>query len=250
MAFDWLGTFNKSQFDRFAAFAEAQLGVLAGRILHLQYEILRVGRLSFSYDANGTPKAYDTGGPNTYIGKLIAAYEVLGGNALYDLNVRDMAQAVYLLPAGEMSPPQLMSNGEVMGQPGLADGPSAMLIQQARSWLPEAMDYRRERIERQIRRMVDYVDQLEAEMDLLDKMAASTTTKGSLQNIFAAINDLFHDPIYRTIYDDRGKDPHGKLTYAPFKPYSDDGKSEDREPSLIYGRDDGGATVPGEGSSV
>jgi hypothetical protein len=212
----------------------------------LQYEQARVGILSFSYDANGTPQKYDTGGSDTYIGKLMAAYEVLGGNALYDLNIRSLAQAVYLLPAGEMLPPQLMSNGEVVGQVGLADASSAELMQQAREWLAEVLEYKRDYIERKIRRAVDYSDQLDAEITQLQTIAGGADVEGSLENLFKSVQDLFNDPLYRAIYDDKGKDPHGKLAYAPYKPYSDNVEGT-REPSKTYGRDEGGATVPGQG---
>ena len=247
MAFDWLGTFNKSQFARFSAFVQDQLGDIAARLLHLKYEQQRVGVLTIQYDANGTPLKYDTGGRDTYIGKLLAAYEVLGGNVQFDLNVRTRDQAVFLLATDEMTPPQLMSNGEVMGQPGLNDATTANLVQAARAWLPGVLEYRREYLERKIRRMVDYVDQLQAEIDQLGVIQGDVTVDGSLANITKSVEDLYADKTYRAIYDDSGKDPHGKLTYAPFKPYSDEGtKAGDRAPSDIYGRDDSGAMVPGE----
>lgn len=247
MAFDWLGTFNRSQYDRFKAFVQAQLGDIAARVLHLQYEKLRIGKLSFSYDKNGTPTSYDTGGKYTYIGKLIAAYEVLGGNAQFDLNLRTRDQAVFLITASELTPPMLMSNGEIMGQPGLNDLTSANLIQSSRAWMPGVLDYKREYLERKIRRAIDYADQLQAEIDQLGVITGDVSVKGSLANTLKAIEDLFHDKGYRAIYDDNKKDPFGKLTYSPFKPYSDEGtKPGDREPTDIYGRDDSGAMVPGE----
>lgn len=219
MAYDFRGTFNKSQFDRFAAFARAQIETAGLRLRHLVREQIRVGFLTFKYDAGGVPQSFSTS-TASYIGRLVAAYEVLGGQVLYDLQVRSMSQAVYLLPGTENAPPQLMSNGEVIAAKGLADASTAVQIQRARQWIDGSLHYRREYLEHKIRRALDYADQLKSEIDLLQEITADGETEGSLEFIFAEINSLFGDFQYRVIYDDQGTDPHGKLTYSPFAPYS------------------------------
>ena len=243
MSFDHLGTLNKSQFDRFAAFARAQLPTVDARIAHLQREILRIGKLVFSYDDGGIPIGYTAEPRNSYVGRLVAAYEVLGGDVLYDLHVRTRAQAVFVIKADVTSSPQILSNGEVMSQAGLSDYPSARLMQSARTWLPEVLDYRREYLERKVRRAIDYIDQLNQEVDMLKLIKASDGTLNSLENIFKEMSDLFSDPTYRAISDDHGRDPFGKLTYAPFLPYEPGPK---RAPMNVYGRVNEGTVVPGE----
>lgn len=244
MAWDFKGTFNSSQFTRFVAFARAQKADLAGRINHLAFEQTRVGSLAFAFDSGGVPTTYvpdDT----SYIGKLVAAYEVLGGDPFFDLNIRSKAQAVYLLAGDEGTPAQLLSNGEVLPKPGLADAKSAELMENARAWLDDTTDFRRDYLEHKIRKAVDYAEQLEDEINYLTLVASAGDVEGSFENVFTLITDLINDPVYRAIYDDKGKDAMGKKTYAPFKPYA---AGPDRAPDDLYGRDTGitGAIDPGE----
>ena len=248
MAYDFLGTFNKSQFERFATFARAQLLTVPLRLRHLVYEQTRIGSLSFTYDAGGIPLSFTPPSKTTYLGKLVAAYEVLGGQVKYDLQVRTLNQAVYLLAGTETSAPQLMSNGEVMSPKGLGDGRSAVLMQKAREWLYGPLQFRREYLEHKIRRAIDYTDQLQYEVDLLNKIGNEATTPNSLEFIFGQIGELFTDTQYRPIYDDKKKDEHAKLAYAPFYPYSTTGADPANIPedAAGYGRDLDGAKVPGE----
>lgn len=246
MAYEFLGTFNTSQYARFAAFARAQTQDVLGRILHLTAEQFRVGKLAFGYDPGGAPIGYVPTPKKSYLGRLLACYEILGGNALYDLNVRSMSQPVFLLAGSETKPAQVLSSGEVMSLPGQADGDSAVLMQAAREWMPEVMQYKRDYLERKIRRCLDYSDQLQTEIDVLQVIIAAKEKGGSLEYIFAQIDQLIADPTYRAIYDDQGDDPLGKKAYAPYKPYFG---GPDVVPSETWGRDEGGTTAPGEGSA-
>ena len=95
MSHDFLGTFNKSQFDRFLAFARSQLPLIDARLLHLNAELARVGIVIFRYD-NGVPLGYAADPPQSYLGKMLAAYEVLGGNPFRDLRVRLRTDPVFI----------------------------------------------------------------------------------------------------------------------------------------------------------
>lgn len=244
MAFDWKGTFNRSQFKRFEAFARAQKQDLPGRILHLKTEQQRIGELAFAYDADGVPSRY-VPSDESYIGKLVAAYEVLGGDPFYDLNIRSKRQAVFLLAGDAATPAQVFSNGEVLGLPGRADAQSGELTENAREWISDVLNYKRAYLERKIRRAVDYAEQLQEELDYLLLIASASDVEGSFDNVANQIHLLINDPNYRAIYDDKGKDPWGKKTDAPFKPYS---AGPDRAPDDFYGRDTGttGVLDPGE----
>ena len=249
MAFDWRGTFNKSQFDRFAAFARAQVDGVAPRIRHLTYEKSRLGSLTFEFDAGGIPLSFTASdSKTTYIGKLVAAYEVLGGQVTYDLQVRTLVQAVYLLPGSENIAPQVMSNGEVLSARGLADAQTAVLVQRAREWMDGPLRYRREYLEQKIRRALDYAEQLQSEIDLLQRMTRGADVEGSLENIVATVTDLFTDTQYRPVYDDKGEDEHGKLTYSPFAPYSttDADPANVGDPAYQFRRDLEGALKQGQ----
>lgn len=218
MAFDWLGTFNKSQLDRFLAFARSQAPLLDSRLLHLQAEMVRIGSVTFSYEG-GVPKEFVAEPPDSYIGKLVAAYEVLGGNPFQDLRFRTKADPVFTVRATEATPVQYMSNGEVIGARGLADAPSAEMMRSAKTWLNETLKTRFDRLERKIRRAMDYSDELQNEIDTLTALKQVATADGSLEQIASSMTQLLTDPNYRAIFDDAGADPFGLTSYAPFSSY-------------------------------
>lgn len=218
MAFDFLGTFNQSQLTRFMAFARAQLPLVDTRILHLAAEQNRLGAVVFKYEG-GIPVGYSADPSESYLGRLLAAYEVLGGNPFHDLRVRFRTQPIFLVRGTESTPAQYMSNGEVVGAKGLADAPSAVLMGRARVWLEDAIQGRFGSLERKIRRSLDYADQLQQEMDMLTRIKATVEVEGSFEEIAMQLNELMSDPNYRAIFDDQGKDPFGFTTYAPFSAY-------------------------------
>lgn len=242
MGFDFLGTFNKSQFDRFVAFAKAQLPLIDARILHLEAEIRRVGVYVMKFD-KGKPIGYVATPSDSYLGKLTAAYEVNGGDPFYDLQIRTMSDPVFLMKGTETKAPTMMSNGEPKTAPGLADAESAIMMQKARGWLDETLRHNRDRLEHKIRRVVDYGDQLNSEIAALKLIRQGVSVDDSLENVISEVYQLFTEGKYRAIYDDKGKDPFGKLTHAPFTSYNPGGK---KPPTDGPERGDDGAFEPGE----
>lgn len=245
--FEWLGTFNKSQFDRLVAYARARLPLIDARIRHLTIEQQRVGTLQFVYDTAGKPVAYTTGGAgagSTYIGKLMAAYEVLGGDPFYDLQVRSRNDPVYRLKGTETATAKILSNGEPMPQAALADAPSGNAVRAIKAWIADDLE-RLERLERKVRRMVDYSDQLQDEIDALDAIRKSVETDGSLENLVGAVQHLLTDPTYRAIADDAGRDPFGKYIYAPMSSY-EPGGARTAAPGVSVKRTASGYVVVGE----
>lgn len=218
MAFDHLGTFNRSQFERFLAFARAQLPQVPDRIQHLKAEIQRVGSVVFRYD-QGVPKGYAADPPESYLGKLLGAYQVLGGNPFLDLRIRLRADPVFLLRGTETTTPQLMSNGEIVGAKGLSDAPTSELMRSARAWVDDAIVSRFESLERKIRHQMDYSDEMQAEVVRLTTIRLAVETTGSLEYIAAQINQYLADQNYRAVYDDGGADKFGFFVYAPFSSY-------------------------------
>jgi len=252
MAFDFLGTFNTSQFNRFMAFARSQTADIARRLAHLNYEKKRMGSLTFEYDEGGVPTSYVVSGvSSSYIGRLVAAYEALGGQVEFDLQVRTRDQAVYLMEGDEVTPPQFMSNGDVVGTRGLDDKDSAELIRRSRTWMQPALHYRREYLERKVRRAIDYVDQLDDEIQTLSIIVQPDTTEYSLAYIAKEVGKLLTDTEYRSIFDDRGQDPHGKTVYAPLLAYSRaNGATTQPSDPTFAGRDDDGYVYPGDEGDV
>ena len=244
MAFDFKGTFNFSQLKRFEAFARAQKADLVGRITHLVAEQQRIGALSFAFSASGVPSLY-VPEDGSYIGKLVAAYEVLGGDPFFDLNIRTRSQAIFLKAGDETTPGQVLSNGEILGTPGKADAQSGELMDDLRGWMYDAQEYKREYLERKIRRAVDYAEQLSDEITLLTTIASAVDVEGSFENVFSLLTQLINSPTYRAVYDDKGKDPMGLKTEAPFKPYA---AGPLRAPDDLWGKNTGttGVIEPGE----
>jgi len=225
VSYDFLGTFNKSQFDRFIAFARSQVPYVEARINHIRREQVRIGSLSFTFDANNLPSEVVANPTTSYLAKLLAAYEVLGGNPFLDLRSRTMDQAVFVRKGSETLPASMMSSGEVLPTKGLRDAFSAELVRSLRGPLQETLHRRFEALERKIRRSLDYSDQLTKELVTLQLYQEVGTLEGSLEFVADQVQNLLGDPTYRAIYNDNGTDPLGLNTYAPFSQY-------DVEPSV------------------
>lgn len=242
MAFDFLGTFTKSQFDRFSAFVRAQVQLIDGRIAHLKAEQVRVGNLAFAFDQGGAPTGMAADPPTTYCGKLFGVYEALGGDAQFDLQVRSTGQGVFLLKGDETTLPQMMSSGDIVGGAGLSDAETSELMGQTRSWAQDTLLYRREALERKIRRAIDYTEQLQTEINQLTAMKADVTVNGSLEFLIAGINQFVGDSRYFAASDDTAQpDPYGKKAYSKIAAYE---PGPDRTEVDNYERTYGGETVP------
>jgi hypothetical protein len=243
MAFDFLGTFNQAMFDRLRTFIQSQAPIINSRISHLEAEAARIGVIQFKYD-QGVPLGV-VSDSTSYIGKLLAAYEVLGGNPLVDLRVRLSTDPVFILSGSVDTGPNTMSNGEVIGAKGLNDGDSATLNRQFRSAFDATIERRFDYLERKIRRALDYYDQLQAEIQQLQKLVTGLTeadfasigqitgaqfasgkfslnipVDGSLGNLITQITQLLNDPTYRAITPDTSRHAElGRDVYAPFSSY-------------------------------
>ena len=247
MAFEFGGTFNRSMFDRYMKFARSQTVMTASRIAHLNAEKQRVGVPTFKFDDKGSVLGYTASPPTSYVAKLLSAYEAQGGDPYLDLAIRLKDDPLYRLRGDHSGMSQLMSNGEVIGQNGLADAESAKLMHKAKEWLYVTLDYRMGSLERKIRRALDYYDQLDDEILLLKAIMASADTEGSLEYIANEIMDLITDGTYRVIYDDKGTDPEGKNVRAGFSSF-DSGPATSNEALAGYGprRQDDGFKNAGE----
>lgn len=219
MAHDFLGTFNASQLNRLLAFVRGQLPEVEAKIQHIRAELGRTGSLSFSFGADNVPHAVTANPADSYLGKLLAAYEVLGGNPFFDLRSRNKSQAVFVVQGTPANPSTSMSHGEVMGARGLQDAFSAELVRKLRRPVQDTLDYRFTLLERKIRRALDYTDQLRDELAELESMRAAATVEGSLEFTANQVQQLIGNRNYRAIYDDQGSDPLGLNTYAPFSQY-------------------------------
>jgi hypothetical protein len=220
LAYNFGGTLTATQFARFKTYVRNQVQLIDARIDHLKAERDRIGNLAFAYDSGGLPTAFANDPPMTYCGKLFGAYEALGGDVEFDLQVRSVSQPVFLLKGDETRPAQMMSNGEVLGVAGLSDAESALYMQKIRGWLGGDLQRRRESLERKIRRAIDYAEQLDAEINELELLKASADTDGSLEFYIKQMDALANDRRYMAITNDTDNpDPHGKFAHAPVAGY-------------------------------
>jgi hypothetical protein len=243
MSFEFKGTFNRSQFERLRTFLAGQLQDVTGRIQHLQYEAERVGQLFFKYDSEGILQGWEVQPGDSYLDRLLKAYEVAGGDVLYDLNCRVREDPVFRRRGTEVDESQLMSNGEIIGVPGLADALTGGFVQALRDPHTDVVRWRRDYLERKIRRMLDYYDQIQTEIQDLTASLGDATTNGSFLWWVESVNIFIDDPEYRACYDDAGSDPHGKLVYAPFSAYD---VGPERGPARSTQRQTGGVVKRGE----
>jgi hypothetical protein len=219
LAFDFLGTFNKSQLDRLLLFLRSQTSLIEARVNHLESEKMRIGQIIFKHQPDGSIVGYSTEPKDSYIGKLFAAYEALGGDPFRDLDIRLRNDPVYKLSGTEINAPEKMSNGEVIGAPGLADAQSAEYVRNLTSWANDTLQWRRERLERKIRRAVDYYDELDREVLALGTINMGETFAKSIEGLAKELVNLINAHDYRAIYDDKGSDPGAKNTGAPLASY-------------------------------
>jgi hypothetical protein len=260
MAFDFLGTFNAAQYERLSGFIRSQVKFVEARVNHLEAEKIRVGQVIFRFD-QGVPIGYAGDPPESYLGKLLSVYEVLGGNPGVDLRVRLPTDPVFMLPGDEVTSPHTMSNGEAIGGKGLSDADSAELVRSYRASFNDTIYRRFDALERKIRRAVDYADQLEEEIAGLKKLVVSFTAEdfatvgqisaeqfqtgnfslnlpqdGSLANLESQIRQLIADPNYRALTTDAGENAElGLDVYAPFSAY-DIPEGTGQDPSLVVPR--------------
>jgi hypothetical protein len=206
----FLGTFNQAQYERFADFARSQLTTINDRIQHNNAEITRIGKVVFRYK-RGVPQGLTADPEDSYMAKLLAAYEVLGGNPFIDLRTRDRTDPIFIEGTDETQSPHSMSNGEPIGERVKADAASGALMREAREWLNAVLDRRFNKLERKMRRALDYQDQLEQEnTDLVTK-------RDGFEDLLSQIERLIADPGYRPLTADM--DPLGLLTNAPYSSY-------------------------------
>ena len=275
MAHDFLGTFNQAQFQRFASFALGQVILFDLRIKHLEAEMDRIGTVTFRYDRGGIPQALTADPETSYMAKLLAAYEVMGGNAFIDLRTRGRTDPVFLLRTNETVSPHTMSNGEPIPGKGLVDGPSAELVRTAREYLEETLAYRYNRLERKIRRALDYRDQLELEVQALQTAQSGLVERAqeealdgvtlndllgeaeelvpkSLKAIFSDVQALLNDKNYRPITPDT--DEFGIKVHAPYSSYDvpvtggDPNTTVRRSGATVPQRQQGTIVKPGQGT--
>jgi hypothetical protein len=178
MAFNFFGTFTTGQFAVFRAFAQIQILELKLRRQWLQKQLTMNGVFVTDYEGP-IPVSFNASG---YAGKLIQAYKVLGGKPERDMLLRTRDQVVFKERSFNMS---VSSDGGVTG--GFSDVYTSgrrerggqrfdrdlgIKVMKVKSWQLESIKMKRERLEMKIKRALDYSDQLEVEIDIIDRLVS------------------------------------------------------------------------------
>jgi len=185
MAFNFFGTMTTGQLQQLIDFSLIQERDLKDRQKWLSAQLTRNGVFSTEYDAaTNLPKSF-TAPDNSYAGKLLRAYRVLGGTPEKDFMLRTTDKPVFLTrgvnintqtagtdPTSGYS--DIMSNGRRVRGSQRFDRDVGMPVTRLKSWQLEAIKRKREHLEFKIKRALDYSDQLQREIEVIDVLLDET----------------------------------------------------------------------------
>jgi hypothetical protein len=187
MAFDFLGTFKRSEFDRLITYAEAQLQYVDPRISYLKSEIDRLGWIEYEFDEEGHRVSYVVRPRNSVLAKYARAFEYYGGN-LTDLQIRSRGDWIYMtkgkfsLKQSEPFAGGVPSEGEYQkGNQSFDDTAPSNTVSKVKDWMIPNIKRRVEDLEFRIKRTVDLTDQHIEEIVLLVKRKSGAETLDDLK---------------------------------------------------------------------
>lgn len=185
MAFGFYGTFTSGQLQQLIDFSLIQERDLKARNLWLSAQLTRNGVFSTEYDAQTSlPKSF-TASSGSYAAKLLQAYRILGGTPEKDFMLRTRSQPVFLTRGKNIDAattgvdPQAgysdtLSNGRRIRGSQRFDRDVGVLVDKLKSWQLEPIKRKREHLEFKIKRALDYSDQLQQEIAVLDVLLDDT----------------------------------------------------------------------------
>jgi hypothetical protein len=189
LAFNFFGTFTIAQWYEFKDFVSIQRAELGSRANWLTQEIQRIGVMSITYDGD-TPTSF-TAPDNTYMGKLLLAYRMLGGVPERDMLLRNVNQPVFLHKGTTQSTPETFTNGRQNRGSTIFDRDQGLLVDKLKKWQLESIKMKREHLEYKIKRTLDYSDQLQSELNTVKQLTIDnqvmvdmmiTNIENSIQN--------------------------------------------------------------------
>jgi hypothetical protein len=179
MAFNFFGTFTTGQFNDLINFSKIQLADIERKRSWLARELLRVGVFKTEYDERNYPKSFTVSPPDSYAGKLFQAYKILGGIPETTMLLRNSDDPVFLIPGSDLStdPNDTTSGVATTFTNGRRDRGNirfdrsvGIMVDALKKWQLDSIKLKRESLEFKIKRALDYSDQLQNEIKLLEKM--------------------------------------------------------------------------------
>lgn len=208
MAFNFFGVFSVSQWECFKAFARIQRLDLQIRKEFLEKQRLMMGIFTTEYDGH-MPSSF-TVNPGSYASKLLEAYKILGGNLERELLLRTMDKPVFLTRGSNFSVDKnatiqggysdRYSNGRVNRGDQRFDRDLGLKVDKLKKWQLEIIKSKRERLEYKIKRALDYSDQLQSEINLINK--ALSAGLGGFDDQLISIDLESHKPGTSNLVDD------------------------------------------------
>lgn len=176
--------------------------------------MIRTGIFSTTYDSTGTkPVSYSATG---YAGKLLQAYRILGGVPEQTMLLRTRDKPVYKKRAQGLTVENdsttsggfsdVYSNGRRERGNQRFDRDLGIQVEKLKTWQLDAIKFKRERIEYKIKRTLDYSDQLQQEISLIDKLLG--VGSGSFQDQVTSVEVIMVQPGYANVVSDL-EDQHG-----------------------------------------
>jgi hypothetical protein len=180
MAFDYFGTFTTSQWLDFRDFTEIQKVELEGRRRWLSAQLAGTGQVSCTYDEDNMIPVEFSAAPNTYIGKLLLAYRMLGGIPERNMLLRTRDKVVFLKrgATGEDAPGY--TNGRMDRGTQRYDRSLGLRVERLKKWQIEIIKSKRE---------VDYADQLEQELILVNSLIDDSGVDSQILAVELSIDD-------------------------------------------------------------
>lgn len=186
MAFNFFGTFTTGQLQQLVDFSFVQERDLAKRRLWLMAQLTRNGVFSTEYDPQThLPKAFSASA-GSYAAKLLQAYRILGGTPEKDFMLRTSDKPVFLTrgknidtgvtavdPTAGYS--DVLSNGRRVRGSQRFDRDVGVQVERLKTWQSEAIKRKREHLEFKIKRALDYSDQLQREIAVLEVLLDETS---------------------------------------------------------------------------
>ncbi len=187
MAFNFFGTFSTGQFEQLKLFAKTQERELADRRKWLSAQLFRNGLFITNYDEQTMMPVSFTATDGSYSAKLLLAYKSLGGNPEQDFLLRTKENPVYLTRGNNLSTSSMgnptdgysdvFSNGRRIRGSQRFDRDIGIQVDRLKYWQLEVIKRKREHLEFKIKRALDYSDQLQREIELIDVLLQEDSGK-------------------------------------------------------------------------
>jgi hypothetical protein len=179
MAFGFYGTFTTGQLQQLVDFSLIQERDLVARGSWLSAQLTRNGIFTTEYNPQThLPRSFSASA-GSYAAKLLQAYRILGGTPENDFMLRSTDQAVFLTRGKNINTSttatdptagysDTLSNGRRVRGSQRFDRDVGVQVTKLKSWQIEAVKHKREHLEFKIKRALDYSDQLQREIAVIE----------------------------------------------------------------------------------